>query len=152
PVEDAPRRAVHAAMAIQKAIERTSGGDAGPLAARCAVHVGAFLVGHGGPAGAQIDLDGKREAWTLLETLVGRAEPDAVVASDAARPFLDRGWDLAILGDPGAPAAERVYRVTAGEAAGLRVGRRMVTFVGRTQELELLRSRLALATQGHGQM
>jgi transcriptional regulator with AAA-type ATPase domain/tetratricopeptide (TPR) repeat protein len=152
PVEDAPRRAVHAAMAIQKAIERISGGSGGALATRCAVHVGSFLVGHGGPAGAQIDLDGKRQAWSLLEALVGRAEPDGIVASDAARPFLERGWDLAVVGDADGAAAERVYRVTAAEAGGLRVGRRMATFVGRSQELALLRSRLALATQGHGQM
>jgi class 3 adenylate cyclase len=84
PVEDAPRRAAHAAMAIQKAVERARGAEAGTLAVRSALHVGQFLVGHGAGA-AQIDLDGTREAWALLEALVADAEPDSLVASDPAR-------------------------------------------------------------------
>jgi DNA-binding NtrC family response regulator/tetratricopeptide (TPR) repeat protein len=145
PVEDAPRRAAHAAMAIQKAVERVRGGDAGSLAVRCAVHVSPFLVGSGG-SGVQIDLDGKRRAWSLLDGLIARAAPDEIVASEAARRFLERGCELTPLGEAD---GERAHRVTAGDRAGL--GRRMATFAGRTQELELLTSRLGLAMQGHGQ-
>jgi DNA-binding NtrC family response regulator/tetratricopeptide (TPR) repeat protein len=146
PMEDAPRRAAHAAMAIQKAVERVRGAEARSPAVRCAVHVGLFLVGSGG-SGAQIDLDGKRRAWSLLDGLVARAAPGDIVASEAASRFLERGCELAPLGEPGGGAP--AYRLTPGDRAGL--GRRLATFAGRTQELELLGSRLALAMQGHGQ-
>ena len=150
PVEDAPRRAAHAAMAIQKAIERARAAGTETAGMRSAVHVGQLLVGHGG-GGAQLDLDGAHAAWALLDGLERGAEPDALVASAAARPFLDRHFDLAPLKAAGG-ADEPAYRVTALERSGLAGGRRLAPFTGRGQELELLRSRLGLARQGHGQV
>jgi DNA-binding NtrC family response regulator/tetratricopeptide (TPR) repeat protein len=148
PVEDAPRRAAHAAMAIQKAVER-AGGEGPPTVAKSAVHVGHSLVGQGGGR-AEIDLDGKREAWTVLEGLLQAADPDSVVVSEAAATFLERHFRLTPAGAGEAPIG-RVFRLAAGGHAGLVPGRRMVTFVGRRHELELLQSRLAAVVRGHGQ-
>ncbi|MBI3454406.1 MAG: sigma 54-interacting transcriptional regulator [Candidatus Rokubacteria bacterium] len=150
PVEDAPRRAAHAAMAIQKAAQRARRDEVEWLPVKLAIHVDQFLVGQG--AGApQLDLDGKRQAWTLLEALVAGAEPDGIAVSEAAQPFLERHFEL----PPGSPlpgTQDRTYRLAGSERTGLGLGRRMATFVGRAEELELLESRLALALQGHGQM
>jgi len=150
PVEDAPRRAAHAAMAIQKAAERAWRGEAERVAVKSAIHVAQVLVGHGGGA-VQIDLDGKSRAWAALEALLAGAEPDSIVVSEAAAPFLERHFELV----PTAAEATtpgRVYRLTVGERPGFTLGRPMAPFVGRSHELELLRSRLASTIRGHGQV
>ena len=149
PVEDAPRRAAHAAMAMQKAAERARLSDTEAPRLRIGIHVGQFLVGQtsGGP---QIDPDAKREGWAVLHVLVAAAEPEATLASDATAPFLDRRFDLAPV--PGVtPGGGQAYRLVGRERSGLGVRRRMARFVGRHQDLQLLRSRVAAAMAGHGQ-
>jgi len=150
PVEDAPRRAAHAAMAIHNAAERSRRVDVEPLAVKVGIHVGQFLVAQasGGP---EIDLDAKRQAWTVIEALVARGEPATTVVSGAAATFLERRFDLAPLG-----ALERApgqaFKLGGRERIGLGLGRRMVKFVGRRDDLELLNTRLASAAEGHGQV
>ena len=150
PVEDAPRRAAHAAMAIHNAAERARRVEEDPVPVKVGIHVGQFLVGiaRGGP---EIDLDAKRQAWTVLEALIARSEPATTVVSDAAAPFLERRFDLAPLGALG-QAPGQAYRLGRRERTGLGLGRRMVKFVGRRDDLELLQSHLASATEGHGQV
>ncbi|MBI3780320.1 MAG: sigma 54-interacting transcriptional regulator [candidate division NC10 bacterium] len=150
PVEDAPRRAAHAAMAIQKAAERARRGGTEPLAFRMGIHVDQFLVGQTSGS-TEIDLEAKRQAWTVLEVLVTDAEQDTTVVSEAAAPFLERRFDLVPLG--GSELGQgKAYRLVGHERTGLRFGRRMATFVGRRHELELLHGRLASAMAGHGQV
>ena len=150
PVGDAPRRAAHAAMAIQKARERARRDDKEPLAAKIGVHAGQFLVGQvtGAP---QIDLDAKREAWSVLEELMAQAEPDTILISGAAAPFLERRFELQPVGGAG-QGGGRAFRLVGRERTGLGLGRRMAQFVGRHHELELLRSRWAAALLGRGQV
>jgi tetratricopeptide (TPR) repeat protein len=149
PVEDAPRHAALAAVAVQKAAEGGWRRQVEGVGIRSAVHVGQVLVGHGGPA-PQIDLEGKRQAWTTLEQLLGAAEPDGVVASDAAAPFLERHFELVPVEVE--PLRGRAFRLAAGEPAAAGLPRRLTTFIGRVHELDLLRSRLDLALRGHGQV
>ncbi len=149
PVEDAPRCAAHAAMAIQKAAERARREDTAALPVRLAIHVGPFLVGQA-RGEAQLDLESKRQAWGLLEALMAEAEPDAIVVSEAAVPFLERHVPLVPTG-PSASPRGATYRLAPGERPDWGLGRRMATFVGRGQELELLQSRLERAMRGHGQ-
>ncbi|MGH7320894.1 MAG: sigma 54-interacting transcriptional regulator [Candidatus Rokuibacteriota bacterium] len=151
PVEDAPRRAAHAAVAIRKAAERAWRGEAERVAVTSAIHVSQCLVGQASGA-VQIDLDGKRQAWTVLEALVSDAAPDSVTISEAAAPFLDRHFELTPLTRTEAATGGRAYRLEPGERPGLTLGRRMATFAGRGHELDLLRSRLASAMRGHGQV
>jgi DNA-binding NtrC family response regulator/tetratricopeptide (TPR) repeat protein len=149
PVEDAPRRAAHAALAIQNAVERGPH-ELGSRPIKLGIHVSQFLVGRGGSA-PQVDLDAKRVAWVALEALVAGAEAGTIVVSEAALPFLERRFDLA----PIAPAdgvSPPAYRLVGHERSGFRVGRRMAGFVGRRHEIAILRDHLASAMRGHGQV
>ena len=73
----------------------------------------------------------------------------AKLRSGAAAPFLERRFHLA---RSGASGAEPVYTLVGREGPGLAPEGRMAAFVGRRQELELLRSRLASIRAGHGQI
>ena len=150
PVEDAPRRAAHAAMAIRKAAERARSEAGLPLAVTLGIHVGQFLVGRSAGT-SQIDLDGKRQAWAVLERLIAGTDPDSIVVSEAGVPFLDRRFDLVPMATPGGVSG-RTYRLVGHERSGFRLGRRMARFVGRRHELELLHDRAVSAMRGHGQV
>jgi DNA-binding NtrC family response regulator/tetratricopeptide (TPR) repeat protein len=143
--EDAPSRAAHAAMAMQKAGERAREGDRERAAPTIALHTGPVLVGRVGET-AEIDAEAKREAWGVVASLLLRAEPGAIVASDGAATFLERRFELLPLGSP-----EGGYRLAGRERVGLGPGGRMAKFVGRRQELALLESRWVAAFRSHGQ-
>src|SRR5215813_8879500 len=93
PVEDAARRAAHAAMAIQKAAERAPQETDVELSVKLAIHGDQFLVSQGGGP-AQLDLDGKRQAWTTLEALLSRIQPGQIVVNESIVAFLTRHFDL----------------------------------------------------------
>ncbi len=149
PVEDATRRAAHAAVAIRKAVERERRAEP-PITVRMGIHVTQLLVGHAG-RDIRLELDGKRRAWDALERLVLRADPDRTVVSEAAGPFLDRRFALVLLPAPG-PGDTPVYRLDGVERGGLGSGRRLTVLAGRGRELEFLRDRLASAAEGRGQV
>src|SRR5499427_4983933 len=149
PIEDAPRHAALAAMAIQKAAERNRR-DAADVGITVAIHVGQFLVGESGAA-AQIDLDAKREASAVLEALLATADRDSIVVSESATTFLERRFDLTSLGvRPGLAAP--VYRLAGRERSRVGPSGSRARFVGRRQDLDLLQSRLDSVTRGHGQI
>jgi transcriptional regulator with AAA-type ATPase domain/tetratricopeptide (TPR) repeat protein len=135
PLEDAPRHAAHAALAILKATERTPPG--GPrLGVKVGIHVEQAMVGSVGGV-AQIDSDAKREAWALLESLVARAEANAVLVSDMARPFLERRFNLTPIAlSEGTPAP--IYRLRGRDPTELGLGDRLTKFIGRHGELARL--------------
>ncbi|HET9488413.1 MAG TPA: sigma 54-interacting transcriptional regulator [Methylomirabilota bacterium] len=144
PVEDAPARAAHAAIAALNAVERARRDEARQVQVKVAIHVDQFLVNLGpGPA---IELEARPHAWAFLDSLLETARPDEVVVSEATAPFLRRNFDLT-------PTPEgHAFHLGAGERAGLGLRRRLATFVGRQHELELLRSRFAAAASGRGQV
>jgi DNA-binding NtrC family response regulator/tetratricopeptide (TPR) repeat protein len=144
--EDAPRRAAHAALAIQRAVERARTPEA-PAEVRLGIHVGEFVVGQAGGV-PEIVLEGKREAWAVLDALVEAAAPGAIIASRAAVPFLEVGFVLTPAGVEGSPASAR--RLTGISPLGLESGRRLARFVGRADELGFLASQLAAAMRGLG--
>ncbi|HEV8458162.1 MAG TPA: sigma 54-interacting transcriptional regulator [Methylomirabilota bacterium] len=147
PVEDAPRRAAHAAMAIQKAAERGRRGDGEPFSVKIGIHVGQVLVGQAS-AGIEIDASAKHAQWTVLDALLTSASPDSTLLSVAAATFLERRFELAIE----SKMPERAYLLQGRERKGLALEGEMAWFVGRRQELDLLKSRLASARAGHGQI
>src|SRR5215831_13438675 len=149
PVEDAARRAAHAAMAIQKAAERAPRETDVELSVKLAIHGDQFLVSQGGGP-AQLDLDGKRQAWTTLEALLSRIQPGQIVVDESVLAFLTRHFDLVPV-DSEIPGDQRAYRLVAAEASSTIVAR-VAPFVGRHHELDLLRNRLATAARGHGQV
>jgi DNA-binding NtrC family response regulator/tetratricopeptide (TPR) repeat protein len=150
PVEDATRRAAHAAVAIRKAVEREHRAGAPSASVRAGIHVTQLLVGYAGRE-IRLDLDGKGRAWQTLEGLVSRAHPDRTIVSETAAPFLDRRFTLVPVSAP-APGDGRVYRLDGVERIGLGSGRRLTALAGRSRELEFLRDRLASAAEGRGQV
>ncbi len=149
PVEDAPRRAVHAAMAMHKARERVLATGEGEVRVPVGIHVGLFLVGQARGAAA-IATDDKRAAWEALEALVSSAEGDGIFLSETAVSFLARRFDLVPTSGT-LPGGRPIYRLAGLEPADLGPGRRMARFVGRRYDLELLQNRLASAVSGRGQ-
>src|SRR5438034_185719 len=151
PVEDAPRRAAHAAMAIQKAGERARRAGDEPWEFRIGIHVDQLLVGQA--AGhLRIDPDAKRGAGGVLDVLVGAADGGTTVVSEAAASLLERRFALTAI-DARTPdvVPGRVYRL-GHERRGLGFGQRLARFVGRDQDLQLLLSRLTAVPRGHGQV
>ena len=147
PVEDAVRRAALAAVAMQRTAQRAPDGGAGP-GIRIGIDLGSFLLGRL-PDASLVDTEEKRTALDAVGALMEGTEPGAVVVSAAAAPFLARGFDLVPLGAAaGRRSAFRLGGLERGEPAG---GRR-ARFVGRDHELDLLRSRLAAAVGGQGQV
>ena len=148
PSEDAPRRAANAALAITKGVERARRAEGGlEWRLGLAVHVAEVLVGRV-DGSTQIDHEAKRDLWPALDALLARAPGNAIVVSDAAAAFLERHFDLVAVGDP--PA--RVHRLAGRERSGPGGGAGIAKFVGRRQELNLLRSRFESALRGQGQL
>ena len=150
PVEDAPRRAALSALAILKAAERARAKVPEPPAVKVGIHTGQYLVGRVSDR-LEIELDAKREAWEVLGGLVWQAEPGHILVSAVAARALERGFRLESVGAPGRTPA-LAYRLVGREQTGFAPGGRMTEFVGREQELELLRNCLESARKGHGQV
>ena len=147
PVDDAPRRAAHAAMAMQKAGERANGGDVEQIGVKVGIHVGEVLVAHASGA-TTIDADARRTHWAIVDTMLGPVPPGGIMVSAQAMPFLKRRFDLTAEDAQGRHA----YRLGGRERPGLAPQGRMVPFVGRRLELDLLKSRLASAKAGQAQI
>jgi len=149
PIEDAPRRAAHAAMAIQRAVERIRGASPAPLATRIAIHAAQAMVAQAGRL-VQIDQEAKEQGAAVLDDLIAAAEPGSILASPAAGALLERRFELVALGAPdGSPTA---LRLVGREGPGLGPAGRMASFVGRQQEMAVLHSRLEAALRGRGQL
>ena len=146
-VEDAMRRAALAAVAMQRAAQRTPGGDPG-LAIRIGLDLGSFLLGRLQDA-SLVDPEDKRLALGAMGALLEGVEPGTIVVSAAGAPFLARGFDLMPLG--GAPGRRSAFRFGGIERGEVASGRRP-RFVGRDDELDLLKSRVAAVMRGQGQV
>ena len=148
PVEDAVRRAAHAALAMQN----IAGHDrVGPLSGvRLGLHVAEVLLGRFDGA-ARIDYAAKRDAWAALEAFMGSAEPGTVLVSEATRPFLERHFALASF-TAGDATVGTVHRLSGLPRSGLGAGERLTPFVARGRELEHLAEALEHAVDGHGQV
>jgi DNA-binding NtrC family response regulator/tetratricopeptide (TPR) repeat protein len=146
-VEDAARRAAHAARAIHAAFTRARAETGAPWSARLGLHVAPFLVGEAGGA-AVLDVATKRRASAALDLLVAAAEPGTTLVSADAVPFLDRRFELVpVRAGDGSVA----YRLVDTERTGFGIRGRLVPFVGRAAALDALRERLATARAGRGQ-
>ena len=143
---DVGDRAGHAAMAIVKAAERARADEGSEIGVRVGVHVATALVGFGGGP-AVLDMDERRDVWSLLDGLAEHAGSDAILVSEPSIPFLRRRFELA----PGPAGTGSATRLLVGlERSGLGLGGRLAEFVGRRSELELLQARLTSARAGQG--
>jgi transcriptional regulator with AAA-type ATPase domain/tetratricopeptide (TPR) repeat protein len=147
PIDEAPRRAALAAMAIQKAVSPTeSGGRALPI--KVAIHTSVYVIAYVS-GGRRPDPDAERLSNVMLEDLISRAPWGTIAISSDSEPFLDRRFRLEALDKGSAPAA---FVVIGHRATGLAVRGAVNRFVGRHHELELLENRWTLAGRGHGQV
>ncbi|MBI4256359.1 MAG: sigma 54-interacting transcriptional regulator, partial [Candidatus Rokubacteria bacterium] len=146
--EDAPSHAAHAAMAMQRAIERARHEGARVPAITIGIHADQVLVGLG-PGAAELDVEAKQKALAVLAALAERGEAGAILVSEAVAPFLERRFELL---EFGGGALGRVFALAGRERTGLGLGGHVTTFVGRHRELELLWSRLESAIRGQGQI
>lgn len=142
--------AVRCALAIQERARRTGAGGADQTIARIALHAGQFVLARAGTH-VQLDLEGARDGWTVLESLRGVARPGDIVLSEEAASLVDRRFTLERVQDP-ARASRAAYRITGAEQAGFGPTGRVTPFFGRERELELIRKRLEVALAGRGQV
>jgi len=146
-VEDALRRAAHAALAIHNAIER-SHRDGRPLPrVEVGLHTALMLVGRRGPR-VVIDGDSGRAERLVLERLLGGGPPGETVVSAAAAPLLERRFELAPLAD----GRGEVFRLRGPERRGLELWGAYTPFVGRRAEMAELQAALARARGGRGEV
>jgi DNA-binding NtrC family response regulator/tetratricopeptide (TPR) repeat protein len=141
PVEDAPIRAVLAAMTIRNALGHEMGSDS--RLASAVVHVGPLGIGRHHQE-VQINGDDLAEAAMVLDELVRHAEPDTIVVSAAAARYVSRRFDLedSLRASHGRIVkAERVHPLSG-----------LTRLVGREAELQQLRNALAKTQAGHGQV
>ncbi len=148
PVEDAPRRAVKAAMAAVKAAERLPGPSPAEGGVRFAIHVAQVLMAKVGGA-TEIDQAARQHAVSLLDDVLARTGGSAIVVTETAAPLLERRFDLVPMGAP----PSRAHGIVGPERTGpgLPASGRLTGFVGRRRELELLVSRFEAAARGRGQ-
>ena len=150
PVEDAPRRAAHATLAMVKALERLEG-SFNQLTGRFAIHVCRCLIAQSGDV-VGMDATDRREAWSTLDALLQRAEPGTILLDASGAEFLERRFEL----EPAAPVAGQVgtvYRLVGHERSGFEVGGVTLSrFVGRQRELAILRETLARVEEGRGKV
>ena len=149
PLDDAPRRAVHAALTIHKGAARVGERTSRAPGVKVGIHVAQLLIGRS-ETRADIDAEEKRAQWSALGQLLQTIETDETVASAEAAPFLERRFELIPI-DVGDGRADQPYRLTGQERRGLGLWGAMTQFVGRREEIEILRDRLAAAGRGHGQ-
>ncbi|HUM18058.1 MAG TPA: sigma 54-interacting transcriptional regulator [Candidatus Nitrosotalea sp.] len=149
-VEDAPRRAANAALAILKAAEHAREERPGLGSLKVALHTGSYMLGQisGAP---HLDQAGQQAASAVLEALLAGSDPGTAVVSADTAPFLERRFALAATGSASRLTGQP-YRLAGREGSGLGLWGHMTRFVGRGHELELLRARFGLAQRGQGQV
>jgi tetratricopeptide (TPR) repeat protein/KaiC/GvpD/RAD55 family RecA-like ATPase len=137
PVEDAPRRAALAAIAIRRAA------IAADARVRVAVHVAPVMLEHADDT-VGIEPDDRRQACATLEQLTARAAAGEAIVSGAAGAFLRRRFALT-------QVDSTAYRLPDREVAGL-VPTAIRRFVGRHAEIDVLGARFRAAVAGQGQV
>ena len=147
-LEDPARRAAHAAMAIQRIAERARRANPERPPVRLALHTEAVAVAQ--RAGAiEVDAEARHRVWAVLDTLTRDAEPGTIRVGATTAPFLARRFELTRVADS-PESAVAAYQLAGLEPPG--GGRRLAAFVGRRDELALLRNCLAASRRGHGQV
>ncbi|WP_430424655.1 AAA family ATPase [Phenylobacterium sp.] len=142
--EDAPQRALQAALALREAREHVSGPDGGALAVRIGVATGLVAVGDLVSAGAH-ERAVAGETPNMAARLQALAEPDMVLVSDATKQLTDGLFAFRSLGPQrhkGFPSATVAWEVVGARATVARYdGRRAIglsRLVGRGSELSAI--------------
>jgi len=139
PEEDAPHRAAHAAIALQKLATRARAEDARRPGLIVALHTASLAVA---TRGADVEVGPLDEARARLAALRAAVEVGGIAASAATARFLGGRFDLEPLEHAVAGAARVLRHAESGRTR----------FVGRERELQLLADRFERAEAGQGQV
>jgi len=143
PIEDAPRRAALAAMAMQRAAARDGRGNEGAWSLRVGVHVDQMLVGRVAGRG-ELDDEPRRQAARVLDELVEPAKPGEILVSESAGQFLERRFSLNSVTLPSGPG-RRAFRLAGRESDGSRSA-----LVGRRPEFAAFKDAVGQLSSGRG--
>src|SRR6185503_2450872 len=159
--EDGPRRAAHAALAIQRVLRdydrevQSQGGL--PLQMRIGLHTGPVVVGKIGDD-LRMDYTAVGDTTNLAARLQQTARPGSVVVSEATHTAiasffetLDLG-EVAVKGRAPAHAFEVLRARVRRSRLAAAVERGLTPLVGRSREVDVLLERFAEVTRGHGQI
>jgi predicted ATPase/class 3 adenylate cyclase len=160
-LEDAPRRAVLAALGIQRHLsmldEEVQARHGVEFKMRIGIHTGPVVVGRIGDD-LRMDYSAVGDTTNLAARLQARANPGEVLISDAARRLVAGFFELEDQGEQaikGRSKPVRAYRVVAERAVSGRIdavtASGLTPLVGRQQELSALRAAFEAARAGRGQ-
>jgi class 3 adenylate cyclase/tetratricopeptide (TPR) repeat protein len=159
--EDSPRRAAHAALAIQRAVrsyDRQVQADVGfPLQMRIGLHTGPVVVGKIGDD-LRMDYTAVGDTTNLAARLQQMARPGSVVVSEATLTAIAGFFETLDLGEIAVKgrAPARAFEVLRARARRSRlaaaVDRGLTPLVGRSREVDILLERFAEVKRGHGQV
>ena len=159
--EDSPRRAAHAALAIQRALrgyDRELQAQRGlHLQMRIGLHTGPVVVGKIGDD-LRMDYTAVGDTTNLAARLQQTARPGSVVVSEATHDAIDTFFETLDLGEIPVKgrAPVRVFEVVRSRARRSRlsaaVERGLTRLVGRTREVSVLLERFADVKHGRGQV
>ena len=151
PMENTASNAALAALAIQNAAERARRAEARVPNVKMALHAGQVLLGQV-DGRVQVKFEDKRAIDSILAGLIQVGQPNGIVISAAAAPFLERRFELSHhnQGDGG---TGRLYRLARPERTGFGLGgRALARFLGRQRELAAIRDQFSQAQRHHGQI
>ncbi|QEG41175.1 protein kinase domain-containing protein [Roseimaritima ulvae] len=152
--EDAPSRAVQAALVVQDAVAELNAelrtGYQMAVVNNTSVHSGTVIVSSDDP-GTVVG-----EAITLVAKLERYVDPGSLVVSGQTRELVTRYFDCQPLADqPSIPGGTRLYTVTPRtdlSTIGTTDDSAWTPLVGRQQEVDLLTGRWELACEGNSQI
>ncbi|HET7874340.1 MAG TPA: adenylate/guanylate cyclase domain-containing protein [Methylomirabilota bacterium] len=158
--EDGPRRAVHAALGIQRALRdysrelQAQGGP--PLQMRIGINTGPVVVGRIGDD-LRMDYTAVGDTTNLAARMQQIARPGSVVVSEATHRLVSGFFETLDLGEVPVKGhspvrAWEVIRPRLRRARDAAVERGLTPLVGRSREVEILLERFAEAKAGHGQV
>jgi class 3 adenylate cyclase/predicted ATPase len=154
--EDAAERAIHAALAITRAVRAADSASKARLRVRVGIATGLVVVGEDGTQPLTKDKGVAGETLNRAAQLQSAAEPDHVLISDATRRLVGDVFELEELGQPkSAKGPVTAWRVLGEKESSSRFAAHVVSltnFVGRDQEVALLTDRWQQAMQGEGQV
>jgi class 3 adenylate cyclase/tetratricopeptide (TPR) repeat protein len=159
--EDGPRRAAHAALAIQRelrAYDREVQAQGGrPLQMRIGLHTGPVVVGRIGDD-LRMDYTAVGDTTNLAARLQQTARPGSVVVSEATHGAIAGFFETLDLGEVAVKgrAPARAFEVVRARPRRSRLAaaaeRGLTPLVGRSREVDILLERFAEAKRGHGQV
>ena len=144
PLEDAPRRAALAALAVRQLVARLQEAGKGS-AAMLALHSARERIDRTTEP-VESEPDAAMAARAVTAALCAEAAPGEILVSTSAAQLLAHRFELAAV-DGTVPGADGYYRLVGSAPADREVAR----FLGRHAELELLLDRFERAAAGHGQ-